>query len=323
MIAMRHIDVFNGDADGICALHQLRLAEPVEAELITGIKHDIELLKRVNAGRGDEVTVLDVSLERNRDALVKLLERGARVRYFDHHAAPDIPVHPDLEAMIDESADVCTSILVDRYLGGRYRVWAVVAAFGDNLENSALRLAETLKLEKGQQSALKELGENLNYNAYGETESDLLIPPADLYRMIKRYADPFHLIRGEPVLGLLGKERISDLQQAKASVPQRVSGTSDAYLLPDEPWSHRVSGIFANHLATVDPKRAHAVLTSNARGGYTISVRSPLDGKSSALDFCRLFPTGGGRLHAAGINHLEPARLEEFLDRFEDGFGGR
>jgi hypothetical protein len=316
---MRHIDVFNGDADGICALHQLRMAEPVEAELITGVKHDIELLKRVNAGRGDQVTVLDVSLERNRGALVKLLERGACVRYFDHHAAPDIPVHPGLRAMIDESADVCTSILVDRYLGGRYRVWAVVAAYGDNLGNAALGLAQSLKLDQDQQGALQELGENLNYNAYGETESDLLIPPADLYLIVKRYTDPFHLISEEPLLGRLGKERVSDLKQALAVAPQRMSGKSDAYVLPDEPWTRRVSGTFANYLATADPKRAHAVITWTSRG-YTISVRSPLEGKSTALDFCRLFATGGGRLHAAGINHLEPARLEEFLVRYEESF---
>jgi len=320
---MRHIDVFNGDADGICALHQLRMAEPVEAELITGVKHDIELIKRVNAGSGDQVTVLDVSLERNRGALLKLLESGARVRYFDHHAAPDIPVHPGLEAMIDEAADICTSILVDRFLGGRFRIWAVVAAFGDNLGSAALGLAQSLKLDKDQQAALQELGENLNYNAYGETESDLLIPPADLYRMVKRYTDPFHLMRKESLLGRLDKERVSDLKQALAIAPQRVSGKSDAYVLPDEPWSRRVSGTFANHLATVVPNRAHAVLTRNARGGYTISVRSPLEGKSTALGFCKLFATGGGRLHAAGINHLEPARLEEFLDRFEESFRAR
>jgi hypothetical protein len=317
---MRHIDVFNGDADGICALHQLRMAEPVEAELITGVKHDIELVKRVNAGRGDQVTILDVSLERNRGALINLLERGARVRYFDHHAAPDIPAHPGLEAMIDESADICTSILVDRFLGGRFRIWAVVAAFGDNLGNAALGLAQSLKLDKDQQEALQALGENLNYNAYGETESDLLIPPAELYLMIKRYADPFHLIHKEPLIGRLGKERVSDLHQALAVALQRESGTSDVYILPDEHWSRRVSGTFANHLATVDPNRAHAVLTRNARGGYTISVRSPRDGGKPALDFCRLFPTGGGRQHAAGINHLEPARLEEFLDRFKEAF---
>ena len=42
-------DVFNGDADGICALLQLRLAEPREAQLVTGVKRDINLLSRVEA----------------------------------------------------------------------------------------------------------------------------------------------------------------------------------------------------------------------------------------------------------------------------------
>ena len=59
---MRCIDVFNGDADGLCALHQLRLAEPAAAELVTGVKRDIALLERVAAAPGDLVTVLDVSL---------------------------------------------------------------------------------------------------------------------------------------------------------------------------------------------------------------------------------------------------------------------
>jgi hypothetical protein len=40
-------DVFNGDADGICALHQLRLANPRDAVLLTGVKRDIALLQRV------------------------------------------------------------------------------------------------------------------------------------------------------------------------------------------------------------------------------------------------------------------------------------
>ncbi len=42
-----HYDVFNGDADGITALLQLRLAEPKSSTLVTGIKRDIKLLKQV------------------------------------------------------------------------------------------------------------------------------------------------------------------------------------------------------------------------------------------------------------------------------------
>ena len=70
---MTRYDVFNGDADGLCALHQLRLAQPAEARLVTGMKRDIALLKQVPAQAGDEVTVLDISIERNRLALEALL----------------------------------------------------------------------------------------------------------------------------------------------------------------------------------------------------------------------------------------------------------
>jgi len=84
---MMYFDVFNGDADGICALHQLRLADPLDSTLVTGLKRDIALLASVPAGDGDVVTVLDISLDRNRDALQALLDRGAIVHYFDHHFA--------------------------------------------------------------------------------------------------------------------------------------------------------------------------------------------------------------------------------------------
>ncbi len=53
--------------------------------------------------------------------------------------AGDIPAHPRFEAHIDCAPDVCTGILVDRHLGGAQRVWAVVAAFGDNLVAPARR----------------------------------------------------------------------------------------------------------------------------------------------------------------------------------------
>lgn len=56
---MPHVDVFNGDADGICALHQLRLAEPRAATLVTGPKRDIALLRRAAQTVCTSVTVLD------------------------------------------------------------------------------------------------------------------------------------------------------------------------------------------------------------------------------------------------------------------------
>ena len=69
-------DIFNGDADGLCALQQLRLARPQSAELITGVKRDIRLLDRVVARAGDSLTVLDISMRANAGALGKHLEAG-------------------------------------------------------------------------------------------------------------------------------------------------------------------------------------------------------------------------------------------------------
>jgi hypothetical protein len=39
-------NVFNGDADGICSLVQLRLSIPKNSKLINGLKRDISLLKK-------------------------------------------------------------------------------------------------------------------------------------------------------------------------------------------------------------------------------------------------------------------------------------
>ena len=103
---MAYIDVFNGDADGICALTQIRNAERVESTLVTGVKRDIELLKQVNAAPGDKITVLDVSMDKNRAGVERALEAGAEVFYVDHHFAGEIPQHPNMRAIINEAPDV-------------------------------------------------------------------------------------------------------------------------------------------------------------------------------------------------------------------------
>jgi hypothetical protein len=312
---MLEFDVFNGDADGICSLRQLRLAEPADSVLVTGVKHDIELLGRVEARPGDRVNVLDLSLERNRPALSRLLAGGSRVRFFDHHFAGERPEHPNLELVIDESPDACTGILVDRYLGGRYRAWAVVAAFGDNLAHAARSLAEALGLDTPALEALRDLGANLNYNAYGDTERDVLVPPTEVYRIASRYDDPLKLISEEPLIERIGELRRSDFARVSALAPTHTWAGADAWVLPDASWSRRVNGTFANALAVRDARRAHAVLTRRPDGSCTVSVRTPERGPR-ASDFCRRFPTGGGRARAAGIGRLEPEGVQPFLEDF-------
>ncbi|MDD4882685.1 MAG: acetyltransferase, partial [Gallionellaceae bacterium] len=204
-------DVFNGDADGICALHQLRLAEPLDSELVTGVKRDLALLKRVDAHAGDRVTVLDVTVEKNLAPLTALLAAGVQVRWFDHHNPGEMPSHAHFEPHIDTSAEVCTSLLVDRHLAGRYRAWAVAAAFGDNLHASARKAAEPLGLAEGQLDALRELGECLNYNAYGDSVADLHFDPAELYRRLHGYADPFAFIAEAPEFATLKDGYATDM----------------------------------------------------------------------------------------------------------------
>jgi hypothetical protein len=311
---MANIDVCNGDADGLCALVQLRLAEPAAAALVTGLKRDIALLDGVHAGAGDLVTVLDVSLERNRAPLERLLADGAAVRYFDHHVPGAVPSHPNLVTYIDASADVCTSLLVDHYLNGRFRRWALVGAFGDNLRAAAERTARPLALGDAQLAALRSLGEAINYNAYGERDSDVLVHPAELYPVLVKYRDPFELIAAEPVVAELQSRRAADLARAQALTPYLADARGAIYMLPDEGWSRRVIGTFAHWLAAREPARAFAVLRPNERGGYTVSVRAPLDAPAGADALCRAFG-GGGRRGAAGIDDLPLARFDEFIAR--------
>ncbi|MCM3468502.1 hypothetical protein M3643_13615, partial [Staphylococcus lugdunensis] len=138
------------------------------------------LLERVDARAGDLVTVLDVSHDQNRDACARLLRDGATVRYFDHHFAGALPDDPRFDAHIDTAADVCTSAIVNRYLGGRYVRWAIVAAFGDELPALGDALAREHGVDEAERCVLAELGLYLNYNAYGECVGDLHFDPAAL-----------------------------------------------------------------------------------------------------------------------------------------------
>lgn len=311
-----HYDVFNGDADGICALHQLRLAEPSTSVLVSGPKREIELLSRVPASEGDRVTVLDIALSKNREALERLLASGAHVRYFDHHQPGEIPAHPNFEPHINTDANVCTSLLVNHSVQGTYLPWAVVAAFGDNLATAATEAAAPLKLSAGQLAQLKSLGECLNYNGYGETLDDLFFDPVELYRQVSPYADPFRFLAESEAYAMLMHGYAADMSRAIAVMPTDVRSAGRIFVLPAEKWARRISGVFGNRLAVDAPAQAHAVLTAKPHGGYVVSVRAPLDAKAGADVLCSQFETGGGRMGAAGINHLPDADVDRFVAAF-------
>ncbi len=319
---MRIIDVFNGDADGLCALQQLRLAEPVDSFLVTGVKRDIALLERVRAGAGDLVTVLDISLDTNRPALTRLLEAGARIRYFDHHFAGEIPTHPNCEADIDPSPMVCTSALVDRHLGGRYRPWAAVAAFGDGLPALGEELAGQCGLPGPDTEQVARLGECLNYNSYGESVADLHLDPAQVTLALRPYRDPLEFVAESPAYPRLRQGFDEDMRRAASLRPERGTSAAALFILPDASWARRVIGVFANRVARENPERAHAILSPNSGGGYTVSVRAPVANPVGADELCRQFPSGGGRKAAAGINHLPEHDLQRFATALERHFAG-
>jgi hypothetical protein len=315
---MRFYDIFNGDADGLCALQQLRLAKPRDAELVTGVKRDNRLLAHVHPYPGDEVTVLDIGLDGNRQDLLRILGAGAHCRYFDHHHAGEIPSHPGLEAHIDTSPGTCTSLIVDAHLQGRYRAWAVVAAFGDNLAESAAAAARTLALAERDLDALRELGECLNYNAYGETLDDLHFHPAALFRRLQAYEDPLEFAAKAPEFEQLRRALEDDWARALEVPVHPLGGHSAAVILPEEKWSRRVSGMLANELASHDPSRAHAVLTRRGEN-YVVSLRAPRASGPGIDAVARRFG-GNGRGRAAGIELLPHARLEELFQALREAY---
>jgi len=307
--------VFNGDADGICALHQMRLAQPAETELVTGVKRDISLVKNVDANEGDKILVLDISLAKNINAVDELLDRGCQIQYFDHHLPGEIPDNALLSAVIDTSSDTCTSLLVNEYLNQQYVLWAIVAAYGDNMLASADKLAAQEGLSQQQKAQLKELGIYINYNGYGAELSDLHFEPEQLYQALKPYTDPFEFINNESVFEDLKAGYLQDMSNAESLQPDISTSKTAIFILPAEKWCRRVSGVLGNDLSNKFPDRAHALLTE-IEDGYQVSVRAPQNNKTGAGNLCSQFESGGGREGAAGINYLQESDKQRFIDLF-------
>lgn len=310
-------DIFNGDADGICALHQLRLHSPFsDAILVTGVKRDIALLATLQDIKQSSLTVLDISLESNRPFLQTLLNNSNQIVYIDHHFAGTIPETSNLTTHINTAPDTCTSLIVDALLQGRFRKWAIVGAFGDNLHDAALESARSLSLSAQVIGQLQEVGELLNYNGYGATLTDLYYHPADLYRAILPYEDPLDFIASSPELVVLRQGFKEDMALALSQDTINPGHVNRIFHFPDTAWARRVSGVFANLKAQEKKEAAHALIAPNEDATLRISVRAPLSNRKNADTLCRAFPTGGGRAAAAGINALPPAMLDEFISAF-------
>ena len=239
--------------------------------------------------------------------------------YVDHHFPGDIPDHPGLTALVNEAPDVCTAALINGHLQGRYVEWAVTGAFGDNLAETAGRLARDAGIDKTTMDRLEELGTCINYNGYGPAIEDLHFDPEDLYRTLYAAGAPLEFTESADFRRLSEGYR-EDMARAAELQPARCTDAAAVFLLPDEAWARRVSGVFSNDLASGNPSRAHAVATLKDNGNYLISVRAPLSNRQGAADLCRRFPTGGGRAAAAGINDLPAESFEEFVAAFSAAY---
>jgi len=314
-------DVFNGDADGICALQQLRLQFPRQARRISGLKRDIDLLQRVDVSAGDEITVLDVSLDKNHDALVAALAAGASVFYADHHFPGEIPRHDLLDCHVDVAADTCTSLIINKLLDNAQARWAVVGAYGDNFDQPANHLGQAVGLSVSELAVLQQLGICLNYNGYGFELGDLMFHPVDLFNLVHPFGDPLEFVENETGYAKLLAQYQDDMARASGARADTETATAAIYLLPNQGWARRIVGVMGNDLAKQFPDRAHALLVDMGDGHHRVSVRAPYNKKEGADDLCRQFPSGGGRKAAAGINALAEDSLRRFVDQFNIQFG--
>jgi hypothetical protein len=320
---MSYIDIFNGDADGICALVQMRNAQPVDSQLVTGVKRDIQLVDKIQYSADDRLTVLDISFDKNRKGVEVALSAKTEIFYVDHHFAGNIPENEKLTTIINPASDTCTSILMNEHLNGKYVEWAIVGAFGDNLKNSAHSLAKHCNLSRQKLQDLENFGIYMNYNGYGSDISDLHFPPADLFNLVRPYANPFDFMTdSKEVFEKLEDGYINDMASAKKIKPCHQTDHSEVYVLPNVSWARRVSGVYSNDLANSSPQKAHAVLTEKVQGNYVVSVRAPIENKTGADELCRRFPSGGGRKAAAGINELPFEMLNNFIEQFSEFYAG-
>jgi hypothetical protein len=341
---------FNGDADGIISQHLLHLAGIAPALRVTGLKRDLRLLQRVpesfTGTEGCDLYVCDINLGDNRDDLLRMLRNPTiRVTWYDHHEPGEVPRSSRFKAHIVTARGTCTALLVhadlarkgafaatdnpdDPHLGERGAArWAAMAAFGDNVPESADALLAPLSLPAAEREALREAGELLNYNAYGETPEDVLFAPLEVAERMSAFRDPAAFLQDSGLIEPLRRQLQEDEHGMGGLSPVDSRSGASLYALPGEAWARRLGSTFANRVALAEPGRAVAILHPLADGAFQVSIRAPRGPqKNGARDatpastLAREFPSGGGRALAAGINHLPAEQVEAFTRRFFDTY---
>ena len=86
----------------------------------------------------------------------------------------------------------------------------------------------------------------------------------------------------------------SDFKSAQNAEILFSDSTVAVFVLPNKAWARRVSGVFVNHLANLNPDRGHAILTNKANGNFLVSVRAPLSKREAQLNFVVSFQLVAG-----------------------------
>ena len=310
---MNNFDIFNGDADGLCGITQLRLARPRQSTPITGVKRDNLLLNDAMLPDNSQLTVVDISLHSNVRGLTQALSQGCVVEWFDHHHSGVMPARRNLTARIESDPTVWSSLVINTLLKNRFRHWAIVAAFGDNLSESAHALAATSDMPQKTLETLKDLGVCINYNSYGTSIEDLHYHPETLYHMMQAFDEPINLVAETKLLPELKGNYEADLIAARGATIDAINEYVAVVTLPSTAWARRINGLYANELSNRFPERAHAILIEQV-SGFAVSIRAPKSNPLNAHQVALKFETGGGRHAAAGIQHLTADRINNLVN---------
>ena len=317
---MTNYDVFNGDTDGIFAWHQLRLTHPRDAEIVTGVKRDVNLASKVNAEEGDLVTIMDVSHAKNRKDVQRILDSGAIIEYFDHHDPKELIEHPNITYQINTEPNISTGLIVNSHVNGQNQLWSIATAFGDNHLDLAMSMAKSESLSDEQVLILKQIGLVVNYNSYGQTIEDLFYSPEEIAEAARACgSDIFKFLEQGDIFSTLLENFNADMSSAVCQEPFSISENGVIYTLPNEAWTHRIMGSFSNHLVSTNKNLACAIAVLNSDGTYRISVRSSINNPHGAGNLCGNFG-GGGREKAGGINNLPASDMNTFKEEFDKVF---
>jgi hypothetical protein len=325
------IDVFNGDADGLFAAHQLRLAEPgpdpAAGAVVTGLKREIACSNRIDvpAGRRDATARASTSRSAATAPRSSACSRRARPCAGSTTTMPaTCPRHPRLRAHIDTAPETCTSLIVDRELRGAIGAGQWPRPSATTSAPSPTRSAADAGADRGRTGAAARTrrgGQLQRLRRDARRRADRAggaVCAAG--RVMPIRSTSFATTRSSPNWPRAGA---ADLAGAVQLRPWRQCGGGAVFVLPDEGWSRRVLGSFRQPAGRAFVDSAFAVLKARAEGGYLASVRAPAgaaEGRRSPVPpLRRRRPRRRGRHRPAG----RPRNSKRSAGAFEQHDWGR